>query len=85
MSGQHNVGCDHKPKRVVTYEGNIDEYRNNCEQGDNERNYMDTENIEHCNSRGHLCCLTETFAAAKSGSFVKNYKAKQMTDNIFAQ
>jgi hypothetical protein len=57
MSGQHNVGCGHEPKRIVTYEGNIHEYRDHCEQGDNERNDMDTENIEHCNSRGHSCSL----------------------------
>ena len=54
MSGQHNVGCDHEPKRIVTYKRNIDKYRNDCEQGDNKRNDMATENVEHCNSRGHV-------------------------------
>ena len=104
MSGQHNVGCHHEPKSVGTYKGNIDEYRDYCEQGDNERNDMDTENVEHrqflplwlIHKPGSLInraaigadispTLPKTFAGAKVCSFVKDYKAKQMTDNIFAQ
>jgi hypothetical protein len=65
VSGQHDVGCGHEPKRVVTHKRNVDEYRNDCEQGDNKRNDMDTENVEHCNSRGHSCYLPKTFAGAK--------------------
>ena len=57
MAGQHNVGCDHEPKCVVAYKRNVDEYRNECEQGDNKRNDMDAENIEHSDSRGHVCYL----------------------------
>ncbi len=85
MSGQHNVGCSHEPKRVVTDKRNVDEYRNDCEQGDNKRNDMDTENVENCNGRGHFCYLPRTFAGAKVHSFVVNYKTKRMIDNIFAQ
>jgi hypothetical protein len=85
VSGQHNVGCGHEPKRVVTYKRNVDEYRNDCEQGDNKRNDMDTENVEHRNSRRHSLLPPENLRGSKVFSFVKNYKAKQMTDKIFAQ
>ena len=37
ISGQHNVGCDHEPKRVVTYKRHVDEYGNYCERGDNKQ------------------------------------------------
>ena len=47
MSGQHNVGSHHEPKSLGTYKGNIDDCRDCREQGDNERNDMDTENVEH--------------------------------------
>jgi hypothetical protein len=47
MSGQHDVGCDQEPKRIVTYERNIDEHRNYCEPRDNKRNHMYAENVEH--------------------------------------
>ena len=85
MSGQHNIGCDHEPKCVVTYKGNIDKYRNDCEQGDNKRNYMDAENVEHCNSRRHVCYLRKPSREQKVCLFVKNHKAKQIADRIFAQ
>jgi hypothetical protein len=85
MSGQHNVGCDHEPKRIITYERNVDKYRNDCEQGDNKRNDMDTENVEHCNGRGHSAISRKPSREQKFFLFVKNYKAKQMIDKIFAQ
>ncbi|HLK80644.1 MAG TPA: hypothetical protein VKT99_03990 [Xanthobacteraceae bacterium] len=66
MSGQHNVGRDHEPKRIVAYKRNIDEYRNEREQGDNKRNDMDTENVEHCNAGGHVCLSPECFRERKS-------------------
>src|SRR6266446_4853998 len=47
ISGQHNVGCDHEPKREVTYKRNVDEDRNDCEPGYNERNDMYAEYIKH--------------------------------------
>ena len=36
MPGQHDVGCDQEPKRILTYKWNIDKYRNQCEPGDDE-------------------------------------------------
>jgi len=50
MSGQHNESGGHEPKRVVTDKRNIDEYRNHCELRDNERNYIDVENVEHADA-----------------------------------
>jgi hypothetical protein len=47
MSGQHDVGGDQEPKRVITNERNIDKYGNDGEPRDNERNDMYTENVEH--------------------------------------
>jgi len=36
IPGQHNVGCGQEPKRILTYKWNVDEYRNQCEPGDDE-------------------------------------------------
>jgi hypothetical protein len=47
MAGQHNVGRDQEPKRVIAYKRNIDKYGNDGEPGDDERNYVYTENVEH--------------------------------------
>src|SRR5262249_12748437 len=66
IPGQHNVGCGQEPKRILTYKWNVDEYRNQCEPGDDEWNNMYAENIEHRNSRGHACYLPKTFVAVKS-------------------
>jgi hypothetical protein len=84
VSSQHNVGCHHEPKRVVTYKRDVDKHGNDCEQGHNKRNDMDAENVEHCNGRGHASS-GKNFAQVKFSSFVKNYKTKWMTDKIFSQ
>jgi hypothetical protein len=47
MSCQHNVGGDQEPKRKVTYKRNINEYGNDREPGDDERNDVYAENVEH--------------------------------------
>jgi len=47
MSGQHNVGRDHEPKREVTDKWDVDEDRNDGEPRYNERNDMYAEYIEH--------------------------------------
>jgi hypothetical protein len=83
VSGQHNVGCHHKPKRIVTYKWDADEHGNACEQGHNKPNDMDAENAEHCKSRDIPTSCGKTFAQVKFSSFVKNYKTKWMIGKIF--
>jgi len=47
ICGQHNVGCDREPKRVLTHKRNMDKYGNYCEPHHNERNHVYAENVEH--------------------------------------
>jgi len=52
MCGRHYEGCGHEPKGVFTYERNVDEHCDQCEESNNERNYVRAKNVEYCN---HLC------------------------------
>jgi hypothetical protein len=50
VCGQPDVGREHKPKRVVTYEWNIDKHRDQREEGNAERNYVNAEKVENTDS-----------------------------------
>jgi hypothetical protein len=50
MCGQPDVCCEHKPKRIITHEWNIDKHRNQREEGNDERNDVHAENVENSNS-----------------------------------
>jgi hypothetical protein len=70
MCGQPDVGCEHKPKSVITHEWNIDKHRDQREQGNDERNYMNAEKIENPNScNGHIASLLKSFAGARVRRF----------------
>jgi hypothetical protein len=47
VTGQHDVGRNQKPERIVTYERDINEHCNNGETRDNERNDMYAKDVEH--------------------------------------
>jgi len=74
MCGQPDVGCEHKPKRVITHEWNIDKHRDQREKGDNERNYMNAEKIENPNRNSHIASLLKSFAGKRVRVFLKKHK-----------
>jgi hypothetical protein len=63
VSGQPDIGCEHKPKGVITYEWNVDKHRNQREEGHNERNDVHAENVEDPNRRNsHVASLLKARA-----------------------
>src|SRR5262249_1930597 len=47
MSGQHDVGRNEEPERVIAHERNVDEHCDDGEARDDERNDVHAEDIEH--------------------------------------
>jgi hypothetical protein len=63
MCGQPDVGREHKPKRIITHEWNIDKHRDQREKGNNQRDYVNTEKIENPNGRNsHIVSLLKPTA-----------------------
>jgi hypothetical protein len=89
MCRQPDVGCEHKPKRIITHEWNIYKYSDEREKRHNERNYVYAENVENTDSRNtHIANLQK---ASQDWAFYRFLKIENKNislmifihDNVF--
>jgi hypothetical protein len=75
VGGQPDVGREHKPECIVTYEWNIDKHGNEREEGDDQRYYVDAKEIEHPNGRNtHVTSLLKDFVRIRDRPLPKMTK-----------
>jgi hypothetical protein len=75
VCGQPDVGREHKPKREITHEWNIDEHCNQRKESNNKGYYVHAENVENANSRNrHITDLLKASRESLLGLFLNNRK-----------
>jgi hypothetical protein len=83
MCRQPDIGGEHKPKRIITHEWNIDKHCDECEEGNNERNHVHAENVENPDSsNSHMASLLK--ASQEQELLVsRELQMKQVINDIF--